>query len=109
MTNSAAEILVNARRLLAKRGGWTQRTEARLSSGEPTLSEDPDATSFCLLGAVYRFMSDTPHAEANRAWGAIKDATGARDSYGIVNWNDRPKRRKREVLAVIDEAIAKVT
>lgn len=108
-TTRAAAILTHARGLVAK--GWCQDAPARLQDGTATLAEDPAAAKFCILGALDRAWEAVDHLEDREAirlaTKSIHDALGSHTISDISAWNDKRRRRKRDVLAAFDQAITR--
>ena len=103
MTATAKDVLVRARELLSK--GWCQGDFARNDAGEERPISHPEATHFCLLGAVQRASYDLevwslePHLWAR--W-ALRKALRS-DALGIMN--DDPNTTQEKVLQLVDQAI----
>jgi hypothetical protein len=104
------DILIKARELLARPGGWTRGALARAGRfGDPVAIGSPKATGFCLSGALMQAAeAEAEYADST----AIYRAACARVlrvlplSQPLTVFNDRPKTRKKDVLAVLDKAIA---
>jgi len=85
--------------LLRKRGGWR-----RHSYGGPT-------EGFCLVGAanwaarkeVVSLGYRLPPPAETRVKKAMTQAIHFRGGSEITIWNDEPNRRKREVIALVEE------
>lgn len=100
----ATIILTTARALIAK--GWCKDSQARDADGLEVLPNDPSAKKFCVLGALDRCCVNNAEGLGSfrAAQELIREQIGTRS---ITEWNDNPRRRKREVLAVFDEAITR--
>jgi hypothetical protein len=48
------QALIDARALLAEPEHWTQRSAARKANGSPTFGNDPEASCWCVVGAIER-------------------------------------------------------
>ncbi len=111
------DVLRRAADLVDK--GWTQGTAARLADGTRTLFDDPDAASFCIIGAVnavvakgegfsdgYFLYSLAVLRDFLKNRGEIdlaeEEDLGAWSDLG--GWNDNPFRKKREVVDLLLEA-----
>jgi hypothetical protein len=81
--------------------GWTQETYARTADGDGTDVDDPKASCFCSLGAIWAVS----FAHGGQL-GAITAVERAMNSGNLVGWNDAPGRTKEEVLSAFDRAIA---
>ena len=99
-------LLRMARGLLAKRGVWTQGTEARAANGKATTSVRR-ACQFCALGALVALAQGHP-----LPLGCGVMVRGARRRLESViggelpDWNDEAGRTLADVLAAYDAAIA---
>lgn len=110
MQERARELLVRVRARLARPFGWTQRASARTWWGGKTRPKDPEAYSFCLIGALLKEERDSAsHDEAVRA---LVQRLGGRnqlfkdcDTANLVEWNDVRWRKKRDVLQLIDDTL----
>lgn len=94
------EVLLAARSLLQR--GWTQGVYARTRwLGRAVRTGDDRAASFCILGALKR-ASYGSKISLDRAAGAVRHELG---DTALANWNDRPHRKKPEVLALFDRTL----
>jgi len=91
------QILQRARKRISK--GWCKGHYALTSEGVYVQSDSKRATRWCLIGAthtedmqktVYDLLLKSAHVEPGL----------------LTRWNDAPRRTKKQVLAVIDKAIA---
>lgn len=109
---TAKDVLVQAREIIARPEHWTQGASYRDQDGHNTTRET--AVSFCLGGAIdhatYCLCSDFDVAYTlnQRAIRLIDDVCQGEpgDFESCVKYNDHPGREHREVLAVLDKAIA---
>ncbi len=95
-------ILKAARKLLEPRGAWTQGSAARNLYGErvdPLLSA---SESWCLYGAIEKAGSKSVLDRRNALQAIENEIPHERH---ITYWNDRPSRRKGQVLKLLDKAI----
>jgi hypothetical protein len=98
------KVLRRMKTLLRK--GWTQNVSARNAKGYATLFTAADATRFCLLGAEYRAAYELEsQVPIEAVEPLLRRCAKARN---IPDYNDDPKRTKKEILAVVDCAIQKV-
>lgn len=94
-------ILKRARAKIVK--GWCQGHSAIDSRGNLCLAETSAAVSWCAVGAIFAVSkNDWKYEEAARD--VLEKALGKGQSE-IANWNDEPKRTKKQVLALYDKAI----
>ena len=118
---NTVELLKTARDHIAK--GWCQRAFARTAEGIGVRSHNPNACSFCTLGAIYAVVDVLPVSIRYYDLCALSDAVtnalnvaikksgtkgipySTQNSESIARWNDYPERTKEEVLAVYDSAI----
>ncbi len=96
--------LKQVRDLLEK--GWTQEASARDADGEPLLSTDTRACSFCILGAVWRAVAGHDNPMESRLVYALRNAIG--EDAKLVAYNDTPGRTQDEILALVDKAIENI-
>lgn len=98
-------LLQNTRALIVR--GWNQGTFAQNAKGEAVTSGDPEACSWCLIGALGTAAKD--HETAfDRAYDILRKLMPI-GSYSLSLWNDLPGRTQADVLALIDRAIAQMT
>ncbi len=88
---------MKVRELLNARSRWVQGTDAEKSDGQETYAKDPDATCWCLLGAIERCY---PHEEREDIYDRIVAAT--KESQ-ISSWNDSPLRTFEDVQKLVQE------
>src|SRR5438132_8158865 len=94
-------VLKKARALIVR--GWTQGWFARNSKGEHTNPCAKDAVEWCLSGAI---IKATPYSCDTNPFRTIRSSFRDRKPRSLPRWNDNPKRKKAEVLALFDRAIA---
>lgn len=85
--------------LLEKRGAWTQGALAKNKRGGNVSADSYEAVCFCTLGAIEKVYGSGMDAYLN-AVAKLEEKLGE-DS--VEDWNDSPKRKKREVVAVLKE------
>ena len=87
--------------------GWTQHTLARDDRGMMAELEDASATSFCLLGGLYRACHEQGAGwwceEVEAARSLLKSRLDPAKS--ISEYNDTLGRTKAEVIDVLDRVI----
>lgn len=59
----------------------------------------------CTLGAVMAATNDGSIYMYDDVINALQESLDNAGSYSIVSWNDRPTRRKRDVVRLFDRAI----
>jgi len=96
---SVAQVLIEARKLIAQ--GWTQGEYKRVVDG---------VECWCLLGAMDQ--AAPYYKPRDLALAAVFYALGDDDLYlssssNLTEWNDAPDRTQKDVLDLIDRAIAK--
>ena len=93
--------------------GWTQGTSARLADGTKTSFSDPDAASFCIAGAVCAAIAKGEGFSDgcfSSSIAALRDFLKNRSEIDLAEeedlgaWNDKPFRKKREVVDLLLEA-----
>ncbi len=109
------EVLHEARSVLVEPGSWTQGTYARNRFGRSVSSFEPDAVSWCAVGAVHRAAGNDPSfspeqsAVCDGAIGALADAVGPWESDPegrVTAENDEEGTTVVDVLRWFDAAIA---
>lgn len=102
MSESVADVLKRVRERLSDRRRWTRHTYARAGRRRVYWS-DPDATRWCLVGAVcieaQLLLPDDPWQDALNA---VRDCAPVRD---LASFNDAKETTHADVLRVLDCAI----
>lgn len=99
-----ADILNRAADRLSKRGAWTKGADARDANGRDVSDpNDPDAVCWCVGGAIWR--ETPPDCQIGLVISFFSGAVQGADP--IYEWNDKPSRRKHEVIATLKAAAAK--
>ena len=88
--------------------GWCQGPEAETIEGFPCGPKDPRAVGWCLVGAFFRSLAFGSNAFEN-CWHRFL-VPFVRRKYGCtpIGFNEHPGTTQKEVLAMLDEAIAEV-
>lgn len=89
------KCLRDAREKIRKPENWTKGATAKLSDGTKTSINDPDAVSWCAMGATGTGPSSLG------ADNIVVDVVGGATS----TWNDAPERTHEHVLAAFGLAI----
>lgn len=97
------QVLKKARKLIETKG-WTQVVEARDEDGNAIDYRDERAICFCALGALWRAADGF---ESDLAVDARATLASCVHTDHIIDWNDRKRRTKEDVLAAFDRAIKK--
>lgn len=73
-TNTALglTIIQDLRKLLDQPDRWTTGSYARNAKGRPMMPEDPEATCWCLMGALGKVAGFQPTRERDYAYQTIK-------------------------------------
>lgn len=95
------ELLVKMRERLTPPGAWTQRAYARDAGGRTLLYQHPDATCFCLAGAMLTCAPYWTETTRLRAMTLLDSLCGG----DFVDWNDKAGRTQADVLELLDKAI----
>lgn len=101
------QVIEGAIKLL-KEKGWTQGAGARDAKGNRVDATNPEATCYCLVGALLvsarslpGYTDDTYFDVRNRVANALR----ARGSYiGLTAFNDREGRKVEDVIALLEKA-----
>jgi hypothetical protein len=106
-TMKPKDVLIATKALLHSPAQWTQEAFARNKNGEVISANSPDATCWCLLGAMDKVLRDNNArpavAEAERiVRNVIRERTG---NYWIDGFNDSEFTTHADVLALLDKAI----
>lgn len=88
----AIDVLLDARALLARPGGWIQGTEEA--------PREQGGSAFCIQGALQAVEGMT--FGSSRAAHRVRDVVGTQ----IPTFNDAPTRTQGDVLNALDRAIA---
>lgn len=100
-------VLEKARVLIKK--GWTQGRYAADKNNQTTPFYTNEASKFCVLGALSRAGMEiyiTPYDE-KAVENIIRNCLPS-NSVGLASYNDEPKRKKSEMVALLTKAIEKV-
>ncbi len=92
--------LRDARRLLAKKGGWCQKVFARTANGQETMAISSRAASFCVVGSLMRTRLPLTYTSDSKE--LLEKIVRA----PLIKWNDSPTRKKSEVLVAFTKAAA---
>lgn len=88
--------------LLASPSSWSRGELARGPDGKRLDWYDPNACSWCVLGALYKCFGDRPERFGNYAERhALRDVIGG---GSIQQWNDDPETTHADVLATLRKA-----
>ena len=111
-------VLIEVRRLIAHQENWHKGSDAKNAEGEVVCFDDKRACSFCLHGASYRawfnltgerlYNNDTDSERSpiyKQAVLTIREHL-PKNLYSYIHFNDRDDTKHKEVLAVLDMAIA---
>lgn len=114
-TPEIVKTLTAARGLIAASDKLSKKAFAKNSRGKTVAIDSPDATSFCIAGAVARIDGVLPDetgylvVEKSRALKYMTSVLGGQhqDAMDIASFNDAPKTKKEDVLTFFDIIIAK--
>jgi hypothetical protein len=103
------EVMKGARKILLKYQ-WIQGTYAEQKDGQSVDPGNPDATGFCLLGALVRAEGRDSYRAHGTAHSLAEDKLvqlipAKQEQPSVADWQDEPKRTKKQVLALLDRAI----
>jgi hypothetical protein len=102
--------LLRARKIIENRRHWTRGVAARDRKGIPVTPDDPGASCWCVLGALFRVSADAKQpstiiagkkVQLIKSWHLIEAAAG---TDRLAEFNDTHSHH--EVLDLIDRAIA---
>ena len=93
------EILQEAHSYIEK--GWTQKAYARDAGGKPVDAKDPDACSWCAVGALQ--VANSEQGRLVELWRFLDSFIDQPLSSGF---NDHPETTQDDVLNLFEKAIA---
>jgi hypothetical protein len=85
---------MKVKELLSDPSKWTQGANARDSRGIRVPSADPEATCFCIVGALLKCYGTTSTSKYLKIAAKIQH-------NDVVSWNDAPERTHAEVLELV--------
>jgi hypothetical protein len=101
------EVLTKAAELLeANPTAWTQKWLARNAEGNNTSPRNPNACSWCALGAIAK-VQNLP--DAPQLYNPAAKLLASYLGISIVDWNDNPVRTRGEVAHALRSAAKSVT
>ncbi len=86
--------------------GWSQSADARDASGEAVPLGDDDARAWSLRGAFA--LAATDGIPTNHVQPALRALAALTEADSLAEWNDFPNRTQREVLDLLDSALARM-
>lgn len=102
---TALKILQGVRELLSDEKRWTRGSYARDRLGRTTHSTSESAVCWCLIGALGKITNHERGARS--AERALERVARRRGREFPAEWQDADGRTHAEVLALLDEAIAR--
>ncbi len=109
--NEVTEILLKAKEKISKPENWCQRSVARDPEGCRVSARDPNASSWCSIGAVLSstkgIVSNTIHAKLREIFSFVLDQSAIYRGYSIPAFNDHPEVTHDDVMTFFDLAIEK--
>lgn len=84
--------------LFADPARWTQLANSKTSEGQTCYVHSPQANCFCLAGGVMRVYPEV--TDLMRVFKLLSTEI-AKDTCGIICWNDIPERTAQEVQALV--------
>jgi hypothetical protein len=103
MNEEIVKVLKAMRVKLA--AGWTQEAAARTSCGIPVFSEDPEACSFCVMGALWSANSSLKDTVEDALMQTLR---GIGFDLTLPTYNDTPGRTQAEILTLVDKTIERL-
>jgi hypothetical protein len=95
------------RAVLAVPARWTRHALARRAGGSSCAPTDPEAASWCLLGAR-AYISTSTAAKAAGYTAMLEVVFSLPPGFNrVADWNDAPNRTHAEVLDLLDRASAR--
>lgn len=102
---TTVEILTEAKALINTPERWTKGKFAALADGSSAHWDNPNATCYCIVGAIFLAEEHMNVAASPTTTRAIMKAVGAKISRDVSVWNDAPERTHAEVMDAFDRAI----
>lgn len=93
------EVLVAARELISDPSKWTQNAIARMPDGTECSEHDPEAVSWCALGAIHK----CGYVYSGDAWAHLSNAAYEVGASSLVDVNNN--RQHADVMRMFDRAI----
>lgn len=102
---SQALSMINGATSLIKQG-WIQGEYARTNTNKPCLTTDPEASRFCLSGALMRMIANRNLSVGDYVQNIIDKVLSDRfrESRLMSRWNDDPERTQHDVIDLLTEA-----
>lgn len=100
--------LIAVRDLLAPEGAWAQGASARDRNGKSVDLLDRGAVCWCLYGATGRVCCGRrgwTNKSRERRYAIEPVIFRLIKGYSMAAWNDAPKRKHSQVIAMLDRAI----
>ena len=106
----ALEVLICARDLVAKPGGWIKhrlkhrRTKTEMEQGQAEYA-------YCVLGAIYKCSGRAGRTRSNysaMATAIVEECIPAWSLSSISSFNDAQTTRQRDVVALFNRAIKRM-
>jgi len=94
-----SQIALKAVKILSKRGAWIQHGSAESKEGDYRNPGDEDAVRFCAVGALNHIAGKKRSRPVVRA--AEKILLSRKDGGTVINYNDTPHRKKKQVLDLL--------
>lgn len=104
-----AKILNKAADLIETKG-WCQWNEALDKYGDSVAFDSKKAASFCMMGAIYRVSEEIIHVFPiiqTLSKSIRTNSTSIPESAHISDYNDAPRRTKKQVIAKLRKAAQK--
>lgn len=107
-------MLLGARKLVADPVNWCQQNYAENADGYAVEVNDPTASRFCVLGAIYRATQEYAPDNGAKLALAAQDCVDRELAYrgsmqSIGFFNDATNREHREVIGLLDTTIGRVS
>jgi hypothetical protein len=95
-------ILIKAAELLESNPtAWTQRRLARTAEGNVTSPRNPNACSWCALGAIAKVQN---LSEASQMYDPAAKLLASHLCCTVAYWNDAPERTREQVIEKLRDA-----
>lgn len=109
---TSKELLEGAKQLISDPERWTQKALARDGGGRSCLPWEQEAACWCVMGALQRAEHNHQafgSATLNAMIALQSGAAAVNPAFGLFDFNDHADTKHGDVLAALDNAIARVT
>lgn len=106
---NSIELLTQTKSLIANPDNWIKKNNAISATGRKVKPTSNRACKYCVLGALDRVsaLNGFSYSDRNEAIYRLENEVKQVSDFRCVHWyNDAPKTRHNDVIAILDNAIA---